>query len=129
MPSKLEQYIPTLIAYFNNDPGTMKLVLQYVNDDDPYGLIELILSHPIKTHWLKTEPAFFREIVTGSKTFEVRNNDRGFEVGDVLILQEYLPAWAPKPGYSGRQIKKKISYILDDPRFCREGYVILGLRD
>lgn len=40
-------------------------------------------------HSLKTWKQYFRQIVDGQKTFEVRKNDRGFKVGDILILDEY----------------------------------------
>lgn len=42
-------------------------------------------------HVLKTWPEFFRAIVDGKKTFEVRKNDRGFQTGDVLHLREFDP--------------------------------------
>ena len=37
-------------------------------------------------HELKTWPQFWPALCDGSKTFELRKNDRGFEVGDILIL-------------------------------------------
>lgn len=43
-------------------------------------------------HELKTWPIHYRAVVSGHKTFEVRRNDRGFQVGDVLRLQEYSPS-------------------------------------
>ena len=33
-------------------------------------------------HQLKIEPDYFKKIVEGVKTFEVRKNDRDFHVGD-----------------------------------------------
>jgi hypothetical protein len=46
-------------------------------------------------------------------------------VGDIVHLQEFvLP-----DVFTGREVEKRISYILDDPRYCKEGYVILGLAD
>lgn len=43
-------------------------------------------------HELKTWPEMFRAVVSGHKTHEIRNNDRGYAVGDVLYLQEWEPA-------------------------------------
>ncbi|MCA2230189.1 DUF3850 domain-containing protein [Nonomuraea aurantiaca] len=43
------------------------------------------------THELKSWPRFFRPIVEGSRTHELRRNDRGIAVGDTLVLREYDP--------------------------------------
>lgn len=40
-------------------------------------------------HTLKTWPAMFRAVVAGTKTHEIRVNDRGYAVGDVLYLHEW----------------------------------------
>lgn len=42
-----------------------------------------------KIHELKIWPPYYREVVNGVKTFEVRKYDRDFRVGDILILKEY----------------------------------------
>ena len=64
----------------------------------------------VKIHELKTWPRYFREIINGKKTFEIRKDDRGFEVGDILELQEFSPA----SGYTGRAIRKQVTYIAKD---------------
>lgn len=43
-----------------------------------------------QTHHLKTLQEYFQAVIDGRKLFEIRNNDRGFEVGDRVILEEYL---------------------------------------
>ena len=74
-------------------------------------------------HELKTYPKYFQETLNGNKPFECRLNDRGFQVGDTVILKEW-----DNIRYSGREIKGKIKYILDDKFICiAEGYVILSL--
>ncbi len=42
-------------------------------------------------HELKTWPEFWDAVDRGEKTFEVRKDDRGFQVGDVLALQRWQP--------------------------------------
>lgn len=43
------------------------------------------------THELKIWPQFYCRVADGSKTFEVRKNDRAFQSGDLVILREYDP--------------------------------------
>jgi len=75
-------------------------------------------------HDLKILPKYFDAVESGIKPFEVRKNDRPFAVGDVLLLYE----WDGKQ-YTGRTTRKLISYILDVPEYCADGYVILGLKE
>lgn len=75
-------------------------------------------------HALKTLPEYFEAVRKGDKTFELRNNDRNFKVGDYLALNE----WDGKK-YTGRALLAKITYMLDpnDIMTCVGGFVILGL--
>lgn len=77
-------------------------------------------------HELKVWPEYFEAIWLGNKTFELRNNDRDFQVGNRLILRE----WCPKNAeYTGRQYKRGITYILKDAEAfgLQKDYVVLGL--
>ena len=82
------------------------------------------------THKLKTWPPYYRDLLEGRKTFELRWNDRNFQVGDVLHLVEY----DPKTGPTGNQCYRVVSYVLPHdlgnlPGFgLREGFVILGVQ-
>lgn len=62
------------------------------------------------THELKIWPVYYRRVAEGSKTFEVRENDRDFQAGDDVILYE----WDPKEerGVGSPQLKFKIGYVL-----------------
>jgi hypothetical protein len=42
-------------------------------------------------HELKIWPQYYCRVADGSKTFEVRKNDRGFQPGDTVFLREYDP--------------------------------------
>lgn len=46
-----------------------------------------------RVHELKIWPQFYSRVANGSKTFEIRDNDRDFQSGDKIILKE----WDPKP--------------------------------
>ena len=77
------------------------------------------------SHELKTWPTHFTGVWSGDKTFEVRKDDRGFELGDVLLLREYDPGAAR---YTGREQTAKVSYVLHGGQFGIEpGFVVLGI--
>ena len=78
------------------------------------------------THALKTIHPYFKEIVDGVKTFEVRKADRPFKVGDKLLLQEYDIVGKV---YSGDEWNGTITYILNDEAFCKKGFIILGIKE
>lgn len=39
-------------------------------------------------HQLKTDPDVFDEVIAGTKCFEIRQNDRNYQVGDTLTLRK-----------------------------------------
>ncbi len=61
------------------------------------------------THSVKCWQPFFQDIIDGKKTFEVRHNDRGYETGDYLMLNEW-DIVAEK--YTGRSRLVLITYTL-----------------
>lgn len=78
----------------------------------------------MKVHNLKIAPTYFRDVVSGKKKFEVRENDRGYNIGDYLCLREYDTKYHL---YTGKELVVKIIYILDDFVGLKENYVVLGL--
>jgi hypothetical protein len=74
-------------------------------------------------HELKTIPKYFEDVKKGKKTFEVRRNDRDFKVGDFLALNEWNNG-----EYTDNFAICEITYILNDPTYCKAGYVILGIK-
>jgi hypothetical protein len=74
-------------------------------------------------HELKIWPEFFEPVFQGKKNFELRFDDRRFEVGDELHMREYVPATNQ---YTGREARKTISYILRSNRRLEYGYVIMS---
>jgi len=61
-------------------------------------------------HELKCWPEYFQEIYYNKKRFEIRKNDRNYQVGDLLLLKEYNQKTNE---YSGRWSQHEIKYILD----------------
>ena len=79
----------------------------------------------MKTHELKILPKYFGDVADGAKNFEIRRNDRDFEVGDILILKEY---W--RGAYTGREVTREIEYIYqgDGSYGLSPEFSILGMR-
>lgn len=91
----------------------------------------------MKVHELKILPKYFNSVVSREKTFELRKDDRGFEVGDILILKEFNPnkkyetIEGDESHFSGRKILKEINYILKDETESMglsKDYAILGIK-
>ena len=79
------------------------------------------------THELKIAPKYFEAVKNWTKPFEIRKDDRNYQVGDIVILKEFN---LMSGIYSGRQIARKISYVL---RHCPEygleqGFCVIGFR-
>jgi hypothetical protein len=76
-------------------------------------------------HQLKVHPEYFELLRTGLKKFEIRKDDRPFEIGHVLSLKEWSPI---DRRYSGRQLHFKITCIYRGEHFgVMDGFAILGL--
>lgn len=72
---------------------------------------------PMRTHPLKTLPSYYAAILDGSKTFEVRENDRDFAVGDRLELCEWTPGEFGGGFYTDHEAHCLVTYILHGGRF------------
>lgn len=83
-----------------------------------------------KNHELKTHPEFFEVVLAGKKDFELRRDDRDFQINDVLILKEWLP---DQQCFTGRLTTKVITYILRGEVAERfglvPGFCILSIQD
>jgi hypothetical protein len=89
--------------------------------DSPHSILPSV--ERTREHELKCWPEFFEEIEQGRKTFEIRENDRDYKVGDVMLLREY----AVGVGYSGRHCRRTIGYITDWKQQPR--YIVMSLVD
>lgn len=84
-------------------------------------------KYDIQVHVLKAAHPYFSAILNGRKSFELRKDDRGFEVNDLLVLRELV---------SHRATLRRIRYILRFSELPSEWFgplpkdvVILGLED
>lgn len=93
----------------------------------------------MRTHDLKCWPSFFAAVLDGSKTFEVRKNDRDFAVGDVLDIREWDPCadriefgvrMHGVGDYTKRDCKRRVTYVLRGGEFgITAGFCVLGLAE
>ena len=85
-------------------------------------------------HELKTDPEPFNDIIEGRKTFEIRWNDRNFQVGDRLILRQTkhtaieMLEGAPLI-YTGAFWSVDVIGILHGPAYgIDKGYCVMSLK-
>lgn len=79
-------------------------------------------------HRLKLNSAYYNDSASGIKTFEIRKNDRNFQVGDILELREWV--WSDleqKGAHTGEVHWKVITYILEDTEYLHDGFVCLAV--
>ena len=69
----------------------------------------------MKTHELKIQPRFFADIYYGFKHHEFRFNDRGYKLGDRLLLKEFIKMDFDHADekYTGAELLVEVIYILD----------------
>jgi len=75
-----------------------------------------------RTHKLKTWPEFFQYVWTGLKKFELRQDDRAYRAGDILLLQE----WTIQNGYTGREIEARVTYLMSGIGL-QQNYVVMSI--
>jgi ASC-1-like (ASCH) protein len=75
------------------------------------------------THELKCWPEYFQAIIDGHKTFEVRLNDRNYQIEDLLLLKEWNA-----DQYQGRMCLVRVIYILSGGQFgITEDHVVMSI--
>lgn len=72
-------------------------------------------------HILKILPEYFQAQAEGKKNFEIRKNDRNFNIGDELWLREYDPK---VEAYTENDLVVKVTYITSYMQ--QKDYVVLG---
>lgn len=73
-------------------------------------------------HELKITPKYFVSVVEGEKTFEIRKDDRGYKVGDLLHLKEF-----DRESFTGKSVLVEVTYTT---AFNQEpGYLVLAIKE
>jgi hypothetical protein len=77
-------------------------------------------------HELKTIPPYYDQVRLGFKHFDIRKDDRDYQIGDTLCLKEYLPNLSI---FTGNSIKRKVTHVLRNaPEYgLMPGYCIMSL--
>lgn len=77
----------------------------------------------MKCHNLKILPQYFKAVIDGIKKFELRKNDRDYQVGDCIFLNEF-----DGTNYTGNSLPVMITYILKGGQYgLEEEYAILSI--
>lgn len=74
-------------------------------------------------HELKIFPDYFKAIISGEKTFEIRKNDRPFQKGDLLALNEW--DWN---NYTGNSCLVYVDFIMNSPEYVKEDMVVMSIK-
>ncbi len=84
-----------------------------------------------KRHTLKCWTDNFQGIWDGVQTYTIRVNDRNYQVGDTLQLNEYTPPpleGYEKSSYSGRVIGANITHITESGKLGLKDICVLGIQ-
>ena len=71
---------------------------------------------------LKIKSEYYVDVINGTKTAEIRYNDRNYQVGDILILNEI----DEHDIFTGNKCSVIVTHVLDDNQYLQTGYVMLS---
>lgn len=76
-----------------------------------------------RVHKLKIKSEYFSAVINKTKTAEIRyNNDRNYQVDDILILNEIDSLG----NFTGNNCAVIVTHVLDDNQYLQTGYVMLS---
>ena len=90
-------------------------------------------ARPPKHHTLKTDPSVYDRSAAGRKPWEIRLNDRDYQVGDTVTLQETVFSGAQMRegaalGFTGKELCGQITYVLRGPKYgLADGWCIFSV--
>ena len=82
-------------------------------------------------HELKILSSFVRPILNGDKTFEIRENDRGFQKGDMVQFKVVSDDWTRKNSSTVHEFEHKvyeITYVISGWGL-KNGFVVFGIKE
>lgn len=72
-----------------------------------------------RQHEIKEQTIHFNDVISKKKTFEVRYNDRDYQVGDTVLLMDY-----DEDSYTGRTCEVEIIYLTSFAQ--KDDWVVFG---
>ena len=76
-----------------------------------------------RVHKLKIKSEYFSAVINKTKTAEIRyNNDRNYQVDDILILNEIDSLG----NFTGNYCSVIVTHVLDDNQYLQTDYVMLS---
>ncbi len=84
-------------------------------------------------HELKIDPQHFAPVASNHKRFEMRNNDRNFQEGDLLALRETTNSAAEMAtgaplSYTGKKCHRYVTHVFPCADIGLDLFVILSIR-
>jgi hypothetical protein len=76
-----------------------------------------------RIHDLKTDHIYFTDVLREIKPFELRLNDRDYQVGDILRFHECIDK-----NPTGRKTDREVTYMMQNYPGLEDGYCILGIK-
>lgn len=79
-------------------------------------------------HEIKLRKEFCDDVLSGKKSFEIRNNDRGYKVEDLVL---FIPIDEEGNAIDHDILEHifMITYVLENEEFLPEGYVAFSIKD
>lgn len=74
-------------------------------------------------HELKIYTDFFKAVISGEKTFEIRKNDRPFRKGDLLALNEF-----DGQNCTGNSCLVYVDYLMVNPDYVKKDMVVMSIK-
>lgn len=74
-------------------------------------------------HTLRIRSEFYQAVARGTRTFELRRDDKDYQAGDRIVLMEF-----EDDRFTGNKMKKTITYKLADCEGLEPGYCILAIQ-
>lgn len=80
----------------------------------------------MRVHEVKCDIKYYYRVAGGTKSWELRLDDRGYKVGDLLLLRNWVTFESGEAYYGSEWCLKRIDQI-DTPDGLQIGWVVLSL--